>query len=101
MNKILLWAIVFLGLATAVLTFRLSISEKRVQALEELQAVLISNNNILIAKMEKEHNDKIELIGKFEELESLAKKDPTFDWNADISNSDVVIRLRKNANKIR
>lgn len=47
------------------------------------------------AQLEKEHNDKVELNRKYNELEAKAKSDQNFNWVADISNSPVINELRK------
>ena len=59
--------------------------------------MLESNNNILIKKLEKEHNDKLEVSKKIAKLEKLAKTDSSFDWSAPIGNTLVVQQLKENA----
>lgn len=61
---------------------------------------LQTNNNFLIKKIEREHNDKVEIGRKYEELENLAKRSINFDWSADISRSDIALWLRENAIRV-
>lgn len=58
---------------------------------------LSANVEILINRSKKDHDDKVELAKRNEELEQESQKDTScFTWNTDISDSPVVQRLRQN-----
>ncbi|MBQ8677431.1 MAG: hypothetical protein IJ529_03045 [Alphaproteobacteria bacterium] len=101
MSKASGFLILFLGVFVAALWFWGSLLSQRLEELKNQNSALIANNNILLNRLTRSYNDKIELEKQNRDLEELARTDAAFDWNADISNSDVVIRLRQNANKIR
>lgn len=63
--------------------------------LENEKKALIEENKTYSTKLEKVYNDKMELDRKYKELEKAAKSDKNFDWFVDISNSDVIKRLRE------
>lgn len=48
-------------------------------------------------KLEKEHNDKVELNKRNKNLEEKAKNSPDFNWYANIFDDPVVVELRKQA----
>lgn len=101
MNKILLILSGILLFAAVILFEMYNYQTKKVDALQEQKNTLLSNNGLLSSKLEREHNDKIELSEKVEKLEELAKIDTSFNWSADISNTLIVKQLRENANKVR
>ena len=69
----------------------------KVDELQTKLEVARKNEETYKKQLEKEHNDKIELGKRYEELETAAKVDTAFNWGADIANSDVVKQLRANA----
>jgi len=91
----------FFALGVACLLFVVSLQSKRIEALQSAKNTLQANNQLLIDKMKRAYNDKMELSRKTKELEVLAKRDVSFDWNADISRSDIVSWLRENSNSVR
>lgn len=91
----------FFALGVACLLFVVSLQSKRIEALQSAKNTLQANNQLLIDKMKRAYNDKMELSRKTKELEALAERDVSFDWNADISRSDIVSWLRENSNSVR
>lgn len=73
---------------------------KRIKSLETAKTSLEANNQLLISKMKRAYDDKVELGRKIDKLQALAKTDSDFDWSRDISNSLVVGWLRENADSI-
>ena len=100
MNKILLIIAVIFAAVAVILFEWCNYQSKKIDALTASKTNLEANNNLLISKMKREYNDKIELSKKIEKLEELSKLDAGFDWNADISNTLIVGFLRENANKV-
>lgn len=101
MNKILFIVAVIFAAVAVVLFGWCSYQSKKIDALTASKNSLEANNNLLISKMKREYNDKIELSKKIAKLEELAKSDTSFNWSADISNSPIVIFLRENSSKVR
>lgn len=99
-NRTIQFLALFLGILVACLLFWVNIQGKRINSLEASKKVLESNANFLIKKVEREHNDKMELGRKNQELESLAKHSVDFDWNRDISRDELVLWLRENAVRV-
>lgn len=91
----------FFALGVACLLFIVSLQSKRIEALQSAKNTLQANNQLLIDKMKRAYNDKMELSRKTKELEVLAKRDVSFDWNTDISTTDVVSWLRENSGQVR
>lgn len=79
-----------LGLMVALLALGFQRAEN--SRLEDEKSFLM-NINRAVAKREKAY--VLETSKRIEELEELAKKDSSFDWNRDISSSPVVLQLRK------
>lgn len=100
LNRIALFFAYFFGVLAVVCIFWINIQGKRIDSLESSKKMLESNTNFLIKRVEREHNDKVELSSKYEKLKQMAKADTDFDWSADISRSDVVMWLRKNAVRV-
>lgn len=48
------------------------------------------------SKLEKEHNDKVDLDKRYKKLEEAATKE-SIDWNTVVSNDPVIIELRNQA----
>lgn len=62
------------------------------------QTVVSLTNSLTVVKerLEKTYEENKVLKDKNEDLEKVSQDDKEFDWNQDISNSPVVIRLRTN-----
>ena len=58
LNKILLFLACFFGCTTMVIGFLYNLQSGRIDSLETSNTSLRANNNLLIKKLEKEHNDK-------------------------------------------
>lgn len=77
---------VFLGVAWQ--------SEKKCRVDKEKEIIALSGQKTALEKeIEKRNKNAIELQKRNEELEALAKQDK-FDWDADISNTFVILRLK-------
>lgn len=100
MNKILLFLACFLGVTVIILGFLYNLQSGRIDSLETSNMGLQTNNNFLIKKIEREHNDALEISRKNRELENLAKRAVGFDWNTDISNDELVLWLHENAVRV-
>lgn len=88
---------VFLLVGALILLLWINIQGKQIKTLRDAKNTLEMNNNVLISRLEREHNDKVELSRKNRELEALAKRDIGFDWNTPIADTLVVRRLYENA----
>jgi hypothetical protein len=56
-----------------------------------------ANNDYLINERKKDHEKTIQIAERNRELEKEAENDKsTFDWNYNISNSPVILRLQSN-----
>lgn len=99
-NKILLFVACFFGVTAVILGFLYNLQSGRIDSLETSNIGLQTNNNFLIKKIEREHNDKVEISRKYEELENLAKRSVNFDWNTDISSDEPTLWLRENAIRV-
>ena len=92
MNKLLMIAIllaIFFGL---VAYFYKNQAEEQ----ERLKDVYMGNNQLLLTKIKKVYDDKVATDLRIKELEQEAIKDKgVFDWNIDISNTNVIKGLKK------
>lgn len=100
MNKILLILACFFAILVVLLFGWSTYQSKRIKSLETAKTSLEANNQLLISKMKRAYDDKVELGRKIDKLQALAKTDSDFDWSRDISNSLVVGWLRENADSI-
>ena len=91
---------VFLVAGVAILLFWINIQSKKIKSLQEAKNTLEMNNNVLLTRIKREHDDKVEYSRKAQELEDLAKRAVNFDWNRDISNDELVIWLRENSIRV-
>lgn len=96
----LILACVFIALVVILLGI-ITYQSNRIDTLKTAKNGLEANNQLLINKMKRAYDDKMEISRKIEQLESMAKNDANFDWSFDISNSDVVKFLRENSGQIR
>jgi hypothetical protein len=93
MNRLLFVAIllaIFLGL---VAYFYKNQAEEQ----ERLKKAYMGNNELLLERIRKVYDDKVATDSRIKELEQEAIKDKeVFDWNIDISNTNVIKRLQAN-----
>lgn len=101
LNRIVLFIACFLAILAVLLFGWSTYQSKRIKSLETAKTSLEANNQLLISKMKRAYDDKVELGRKVEELKKVAKTDTDFDWSADISNTFVVRWLHENANQVR
>lgn len=101
MNRILLILACFFAILSGVLIGVYKYQSKRIDTLETAKTTLQANNQLLISKMKRAYDDKVELGRKIEELKKVASADADFDWSADIRNTFVVRWLHENADKVR
>lgn len=96
LNKILLFLACFFGVLAVVCIFWINIQGKRIDSLKSAKTMLESNNNLLIKKLEKEHNDKLEVSRRAAEIEKAIKADKSgFDWNYDLSANPVLATFKQ------
>lgn len=92
MNRLLFIAVltvIFLGL---VAYFYKTQAEEQ----ERLKDVYMGNNHLLLTKIKKVYDDKVATDLRIKELEQEALKDKgVFDWNIDISNTNVIKGLKR------
>lgn len=100
LNRIIQFLALFFCCTTVIIGFLYNLQSGRIDSLETSNTSLRTNNNFLIKKVEREHNDKMELGRKNQELESLAKHSVDFDWSRDISRDELVLWLRENAIRV-
>lgn len=100
LNKILLILVAFFGLVAIVFGFWIWLQGQRIDSLKTAKNVLQANNNLLITRLEREHNDAMEISRKNQELENLAKRAVSFDWYRDISSDELILWLRENAVRV-
>lgn len=100
LNKIFIFLACFFAILAVCLFFWVNIQGKRIDSLKTAKNTLEANNNLLLTRLEREHNDKVELGRKNQELENLAKHSVDFDWNRDISSDGVVLWLHENAIRV-
>lgn len=62
---------------------------------EQLKEVYRGNNALLLGRLKKVYDDKMATDLRIKELEERAKEDLAFDWGVDISNSPVILELKK------
>ena len=100
LNKILLFLACFFGCTTMVIGFLYNLQSGRIDSLETSNTSLRANNNLLIKKLEKEHNDKLEVSRRAEEIEKAIKKDTSgFNWDYDLSANPVLATFKQLHNK--
>lgn len=96
LNKILLFLACFFGCTTMIISFLYNLQSGRIDSLETSNTHLQAINNLLIKKLEKEHNDKLEVSRRAEEIEKAIKKDTSgFDWNYDLSANPVLVTFKR------
>lgn len=100
LNRIVLILACFFAILSGVLLGVYKYQSKRIDTLETAKTTLQANNQLLISKMKRAYDDKVELGRKNQELESLAKRSVGFDWNRDISSDELVLWLHENAVRV-
>jgi predicted transcriptional regulator len=100
LNRIVLFLACFFAILSGVLLGVNKYQSKRIDTLETARTSLEANNQLLISKMKRAYDDKVELGRKNQELESLAKRSVGFDWNRDISSDELVLWLHENAVRV-
>lgn len=96
MNKILLILACFFAILSGVLIGVYKYQSKRIDTLQEAKITLEANNNLLINRLEKEHNDKVEVSRTNELLRKQIKADKTgFDWNYDLTSNPVLLEFKR------
>lgn len=100
LNRIVLFIACFLAILAVFLFGWSTYQSKRIKSLETAKTSLEANNQLLISKMKRAYDDKVELGRKIDKLQALAKTDSDFDWSRDISGSIVVGWLRENADSV-
>lgn len=100
MNKILLIVIAFLLIIIIWIQWGSNHKSNEIKELQNKLTVAVQNEDMYKKKLEREHNDRVEISKRNEELEAAAKADASFDWYADISNTDIVKQLRENAIRV-
>lgn len=92
--------VLILAVSVCFLLLWADIQSKRIDSLKDAKNTLQANNELLIKNIRRSYNDKMEISRKYEELEKMAKSDSYFDWNHDISHTDVVKFLHENSNRV-
>ena len=96
LNRVVLFVACFLALVAVLLFVWCSIQSNRIKSLQALKTSLEANNNILINRLEKEHNDKVELGKRTEELEKAIMADTSgFNWDYDLSANNVLLTFKR------
>lgn len=70
--------------------------KRRADDMEKQKDLYKQNNHVLITRMKKVYDDKVATDLRIKELEQEAIKDKgVFDWNIDISNTNVIKGLKR------
>ena len=100
LNKLITIVACFFAILAGILIFLYKVQGWELTNVRADNTALRSNNNLLITRLEREHNDALEISRKNKELEDLAKRAVDFDWNRDISGDGVVLWLHENAARV-
>ena len=89
------YLVIIIGLLAMCIFFGIAWqSEKKCRVDKEKEIIALSGQKTALEKeIEKRNKNAIELQKRNEELEALAKQDD-FNWNADVSNTFVILRLK-------
>jgi len=89
------YLVIIIGLLAMCIFFGIAWqSEKKCRVDKEKEIIALSGQKTALEKeIEKRNQNAIELQKRNEELEELAKQDK-FDWNADIGDTFVILRLK-------
>jgi len=101
-SKITTFLAVFFGVLVVVLLIMYKSQGKELTHVRADNTALQANNNLLVKKLEKEHNDKLEFSKRAEEIEKAIQADSSgFNWNYNLADNPVLVtfkRLHKNKN---
>ena len=96
LNKILIFLACFFAILAVCLFFWVNIQGKRIDSLKSAKTMLESNNNLLINRLEREHNDKMEVDRRAKAIaEAVKKSTGDFDWYYNLSNNSVLITFKR------
>lgn len=96
LNRIVAFIGVFLLVGVILACCVISYQSKRIDALLDAKNSLESNNQLLINKLKKEHNDKLELDKRAKAIEEAIRKDTSgFNWNYDLSGNSVLVAFKR------
>lgn len=100
LNRIVLFIACFFAILSGVLLGVYKYQSKRIDTLQEAKITLQANNNLLINRLEKEHNDKVEVSRTNELLRKQIKADKTgFDWHYNLESNPVLLEFKRLHNK--
>lgn len=91
LNKILFVATLVAFFLGAVACYYKNVAKEQ----ERVKMVYQGNNTLLLARIKKVYDDKVATDLRNKELEKKAKEDKSFDWGVDISNSPVILELKR------
>lgn len=100
MNKILLIVIAFLLIIIIWIQWSSNHKSNEIKELQNKLTVAVQNEDMYKKKLEREHNDRVELEKRQEENKEIAKSDESFNWDASIANSPLIIKLREDSIRI-
>lgn len=76
--------------------FIINIQHKEIASLRGDNSALVGNNNLLIEKLRRSNDDKVELAKSNELLKKAIKADKSgFDWHYDLSANPVLIEFKR------
>lgn len=97
MRTFVFYLVAFLLLCAYIFSMQYIERGRQIESLETEKNALKGNISFMEKRLEKEHAETLAISERNKELEEAAKMDKsTFDWNYDISHSNVILRLRKN-----
>ena len=78
------------------LLFVVSYQSHKIDTLKTAKNVLEANNQVLLNRLEKEHNDKLEISKKNEQLKAIIDADKSgFDWHYPLGNNPVLLEFKR------
>ena len=78
------------------LLFVVSYQSHKIDTLKTAKNVLEANNQVLLNRLEKEHNDKLEISKKNKQLKAtIDNYKGDFDWRANISSDPVLLEFKR------
>lgn len=90
----------FFAFVVGCLILLVSYQSKRINALQAAKITLQANNNLLINRLEKEHNDKVEVSRTNEQLRKQIEADKSgFDWHYNLESNPVLLEFKRLHNK--
>ena len=86
----------FFALLIGGLFFWIYIQNQKIDSLERAKNTLEANNNLLLNRLEREHNDKLEVSRKNEELKAKINNDKSgFDWHYNLNSNPVLLEFKR------